>query len=505
MPIPTPSVGFSPRVVRSAAVFAAALLTACAGASRPALGPPYAATTASLSVPNGLTGTTTLRGVLVDSLVTNDTLRGALVTLEGRAGVVLTDERGRFTFDTVPRGAQRLLVRHPVLDSIGGRALPVPLVVLDSAWRTVWLPTPEAYVGAICPRTKQVSVGALLGTVRRADDDAPLPDVDVLAAWRSSDSSFAGSSTRPRARTRTDADGHFVLCHVPRFSPVELWATAGDGGGDAPARLRVQLGARLLAGYDLSLDLIDLRDATRRDTTRRDTTRRVAPAEERVGRVRGRILTLTGDGLPNVSVGFDQPRTRIVTDDAGRFTMDSVPPGVRTLEVRAIGFPPQRLGVNVRPGEQVERDITIDRRLAVLGTFVVRAARNATWDSTGFEARRKRGTGYFFTRDDLAGVNDLATALRMVPGIRGRSNDRAQRLVAGRGAGCLPAFVVNRVRFEAGGSIGPEAMIRAQDIRAMEVYTSRLATPPEHQRYSDCAVIVIWLRDPQAEIEARKQ
>jgi hypothetical protein len=39
----------------------------------------------------------------------------------------------------------------------------------------------------------------------------------------------------------------------------------------------------------------------------------------------------------------------------------------------------------------------------------------------------------------------------------------------------------------------------------MEVYTSRLATPPEHQRYSDCAVIVIWLRDPQAEIEARKK
>jgi hypothetical protein len=462
---------------------------------------------ASRSVPNGLTGATTLHGVLVDSLVTNDTLRGAMVTVEGRAGVVLTDERGRFTFDTVPRGAQRLLVRHPVLDSIGVSTLPLPLVVTDSASRVVALPSPEAYLRAICPRTKHLSVGALLGTVRRADDDAPLPHVDVLGAWRSSDSSFAGSSTRPRARTRTDADGHFVLCHVPRFSPVELWAIAGDGGGDAPARLRVQLGARLLAGYDLSLDLRDAtrRDSTRRDSTRRDSTRRVVAAEERVGRVRGRILTLTGDGLANVSVGFDQPRKRIVTDDAGRFTMDSVPPGVRTLEVRAIGFQPQRLGVNVRPGEQVERDITIDRRLAVLGTFVVRAARNATWDSTGFEARRTRGTGYFFTREDLAGVNDLATALRMVPGIRGRSTDRSQRLVAGRGAGCLPAFVVNRVRFEAGGSIGPEAMIRAQDIRAMEVYTSRLATPPEHQRYSDCAVIVIWLRDPQAEIEARKK
>ncbi len=504
MPMPTPILETVPIVVRGAAVFAAALLTACTGASRtvsrPASVPPYAATTASLSVPPGLSGTTALRGVLVDSLVTNDTLRGAVVALEGRAGFGLTDAHGQFAFDSVPRGAQRLLVRHPILDSIGVSTLPLPLVVADSALRTVSLPTPEAYMGALCMRTKQVSVGALLGTVRRADDDAPLPNVDVVGAWRSSDSSFAGSGTRPRARTRTDADGHFVLCNVPRFSPVELWAAASDkGGGDGAAHLRVQLGARILAGYDLSLDV---RDSTRRVSPMVPAAR---PADERRGRVSGRILTLAGDGMPNVSVDFDQPRKRVVTDANGRFTMDSVQPGVRTLEVRAIGFQPQRLGMNVRPGQQVERDITIDRNLAVLGTFMVRASRNATWDSTGFEERRRRGTGYFFTREDLTGVNDLSTALRMVPGIRGRSSDRTQRLVAGRGAGCLPAFVVNRVRFEAGGNIGPEAMIRAQDIRAMEVYTSRLAMPPEHQRYSDCAVIVIWLRDPQAEIESRRK
>jgi hypothetical protein len=244
----------------------------------------------------------------------------------------------------------------------------------------------------------------------------------------------------------------------------------------------------VVAGYDISLDAAS------------PAVREVRPA-----RVVGRILTAGGDGLPNVSVAFDRPARRVVTDGDGRFVVDSVPAGVRTLEVRAIGFQPQRLGLNVRPGEQVARDITIDRNLAVLGTFVVRASRSATWDSLGFEERRTKGTGYFFTRESLTGVADLATALRMVPGMRGRSNDRSQRLVAGRGAGCFPAFVVNRVRFEAGGAIGPEAMIRAQDIRAMEVYNSRLSTPPEHQRYGDCAVIVIWLRDPQGEIEARKK
>jgi hypothetical protein len=451
------------------------------------------------AVPVVLTGRTALRGVLIDSLVTNDTLRGALVSVDGRDGAVLTDARGAFALDSVPRGPQRLQIRHPVLDSIGVSMLPVAVIVADSTPQLVWLPTPDMFLSAVCKPSRQAGTGALLGTVRRASDDTPLPNVEVIGAWRSSDSTFAGSGSRPRARVRTDAAGHFVLCGVPRFSPVELWSSVVT---DEAAHLRVQLGARVVAGYDLSLEVA----GTGRDSASRTAVPVSAPrAVPRPARVAGRILTLAGDGLPNVSVSVDRPVRRALTDANGRFAIDSVPSGIRTLEVRAIGFQPQRLGVNVRPGEQVDRDITIDRNLAVLGTFVVRASRTATWDSTGFEERRKKGTGYFFERETLSSVNDLSTALRMVPGIRGRSSDRSQRLVAGRGTGCFPAFVVNRVRFDAGGAIGPEAMIRAQDIRAMEVYTSRLSTPPEHQRYGDCAVVVIWLRDPQAEIEARKK
>jgi hypothetical protein len=471
---------------------------ACAGGARTAAPVAYSASTASVLVPAGLSGLTTLRGVLVDSLVSHDTLRGAVVVLDGREGFVLTNERGAFAFDSVPRGAHRLRIRHPILDSIGIGELPLALLVQDSAVLPVALPTADAYLAALCAPVRAGSEGALLGTVRRASDDALLPNREVVGAWRSGDSSFAGSGVRPRMRVRTNAEGRYVMCHVPRFSPVELWATtvAGERSEDVP-HLRVQLGSRTLGGYDISLTVPDSTRALARPAG--------APSVDPNVRVMGRILTVSGDALPNVTVSFDQPRRRAVTDHNGRFVMDSVPPGLRTLEVRSIGFQPQRLGLNVRPGQQVDQDITIDRNLAVLGTFMVRASRTATWDSTGFEERRRKGTGYFFTREALTGVNDLSTALRMVPGIRGRSSDRSQRLVAGRGAGCYPAFVVNRVRFDAGGAIGPEAMIRAQDIRAMEVYTSRLATPPDHQRYGDCAVIVIWLRDPQAEIEARKK
>jgi len=497
MPLPN---GAMRRVVFLAGAAVALSGAAACAARRPPVAPSaYSAALASIATSVGLTGSTTVRAVLLDSLVSHDTLRGALVMLDGRSGFTVSDEHGVFTFDTVPRGVHRLRVRHPILDSIGIKELPLPLLADDSTLRPVALPTSEAYLAAICERSRTGGVGALLGTVRRASDDAPLANREVVGAWRSGDSSFAGSGSRPRLRVRTDADGHYVLCNVPRFTPVELWAASvpGEESSNA-AHLRVQLGARALAGYDISLSEAGV---TPPPLGREADSTLVDPR----GRVAGRVLTLSGDGLPNVTVLFDQPRVRVVTDDMGRFVVDGVLPGVRTVEVRAIGFQPQRIGINVRPGQQVNQDITIDRNLAILGTFLVRSTRNATWDSTGFEERRKKGTGYFFTRSTLTGVNDLSTALRMVPGIRGRSSDRSQRLVAGRGTGCFPAFVVNRVRFEAGGAIGPEAMIRAQDIQAMEVYTSRLATPPEHQRYGDCAVVVIWLRDQQREIEAKKK
>jgi hypothetical protein len=276
---------------------------------------------------------------------------------------------------------------------------------------------------------------------------------------------------------RTDRDGRFLICKVPRFSAVEAWVR--NDGRETP-RMRVQLGASVFAAYDFSIESA---------IAARDTA--VPAIEATGGTISGRILTLSGDGLPNVQVQLDRPDAKAMTDAVGRFSFRNVPAGVRALDIRALGFRPSRVGINLRPSQRIERDITLDRTVAVLGAVTVRAARRITWDSVGFDERQRKGSGYFFGREALKGITDLATA-------------RSQRLIAGRGAGCYPAFVVNGVRFEAGGNIGPEALLRAEDVRAMEVYTSRLSTPPEHQRYADCAVVVIWLRDIQGEIEARK-
>ncbi len=495
MPMPRAIVPTMPRLRRSATLIRRTLLALCAACALPACQPQRAAATGAPRVqptppPQAAVGPRRLlNGILIDSLLTNEVLRGALLSLDDVTHLTSSSDLGAFTFDSVLPGAHRLTVRHPLLDSLGLDTLGVTLTVGEAPGPlVVSLPNELAFVNARCPtRRVRVSEGLLLGVVRSAGSDQPIAGVEVVAAWRGSDSTYAGTGVRERLRVRSNGMGQFALCNTPRFTPVELWARYA--GTETP-RVRVQLGAAIFGAYDLSLESSATTDSAAAGAT---------------GMISGRILTLAGDGLPGVVVQLDRPSLTATTDSVGRFSFGKVPPGVRVVEVRAIGFRPSRVGISLRQGQRIDRDVTLDRTVAVLGTVTVRANRRATWDSVGFEDRRKNGGGYFFTRENLAGISDLATALRLVPGIRGRSNDRSQRLIAGRGAGCFPAFVVNGIRFQGGGAIGPEAMIRADDIRAIEVYTSRLSTPPEHQILADCAVVVIWLRDPQREREAAKQ
>src|SRR6187402_3798885 len=60
----------------------------------------------------------TIRGTVYDSLGKGP-LAGATVELASPARVVLTDQRGNFTIDSVPVGAHRLIFSAPDLDSVG--------------------------------------------------------------------------------------------------------------------------------------------------------------------------------------------------------------------------------------------------------------------------------------------------------------------------------------------------------------------------------------------------
>ncbi|HYW50128.1 MAG TPA: carboxypeptidase-like regulatory domain-containing protein, partial [Gemmatimonadaceae bacterium] len=222
----------------------------------------------------------TVQGVLLDSLLTNDVLRGALLALDGVTHVATTSAEGLFVFDSVTPGVHRLLVRHPLLDSLGVDTVSTELRIgSDSGRVTAVLPSPTAFIASRCGAgVRRGGDGMVVGVVRRAESDQPVPDAEVAAAWRGTDSTFAGGGLRERARVRSNALGQYVICRVPRFTAVELWPRLD--ARDA-ARVRVQLGSAMIGAFDLSLDS---------PTASGTATTAAAPT----GVISGRVLTVDG-------------------------------------------------------------------------------------------------------------------------------------------------------------------------------------------------------------------
>src|SRR4051794_12367494 len=59
-----------------------------------------------------------LQGVVVDS-IHSDVLAGALIQIEGTTRLAPADSIGRFLVDSIPPGRYRVLVDHPLLDTLG--------------------------------------------------------------------------------------------------------------------------------------------------------------------------------------------------------------------------------------------------------------------------------------------------------------------------------------------------------------------------------------------------
>src|SRR4029077_15296348 len=84
----------------------AALAASVASAQNPAPTPALAA------------GFASLRGVVYDSLH-ETVLNSALVRVDNTTREIITDASGRYRIDSVPPGEHRLVVTHPLLDTLG--------------------------------------------------------------------------------------------------------------------------------------------------------------------------------------------------------------------------------------------------------------------------------------------------------------------------------------------------------------------------------------------------
>jgi hypothetical protein len=196
-----------------------------------------------------------------------------------------------------------------------------------------------------------------------------------------------------------------------------------------------------------------------------------------------------------------------VTGPNGQFLIAGVPAGRSVLEIRLIGYRPVSRPIIVVPGDSLVLVLEMEVDPVRLDALEGRAVAGLSAELRGFYERRERGTGHYFTREDITRMHArlVTDVVRRVPGVRveplagpmGTSYViRMQRATGMSGARpCPVVYFVNGVPFSIAAEIGINSYFRADEIAAMEVYSGASQLPPQFSlssRNTRCGVIALW-------------
>lgn len=439
-----------------------------------------------------------VEGVVIDSLRTQAPLPNATVVLVEANRFTTTDVRGRFRFDSVPDGRWSLALLHPALDSLD---LQLPPVITEVRGKrtsvTVSTPSIASVYSALCRTARDADAGVIIGRVRSVERNAPVERAVVKTEWSEFVVGPSGSSNRPIADSaRTNADGMFVLCDVPLQTELELYVDR-DTQRAGPARVVVD--AQIIARTDLALSLSD--SAARSEQARGRS------------RITGRLVGEADQALADALVIVAGRADTVRSDAEGRFVIDGLPAGTRTLDVRAIGATPTSVLVDVPLAATRDTVIRVGKATQLLAKYTVRsnAPDRSVMAMSGFATRKLQGLGAFATAEQLQKFNypSLAAILQTMRGVTIEYDAKGRPLPVMRGmigARCIPFFYVdNTPMIVDGASPGPtvtkpfsdiDALVPPLQIKGIEVYANAGGIPPQYDQTAlgGCGSIVIWTR-----------
>lgn len=442
--------------------------------------------------PGSAAAQATVSGVVWDNL-TNAPLARAVVQLvhadsiSGRS--VVADTAGRFTLGGVAPAKYRIGFIHPMLDSLGLDPILREVTVVGAAPVEVSLGIPPAarLRAAMCPQSAGKAV--VSGFVRDARDESPIAGATVAADWLEFTFQKGGVvRVMPRADAITAANGWFALCNVPADGLMGLFAAKGADSTDV---LDVHVPESGFLRHDLYL------------------------GGGRDGRLTGKVVSAaSGQRIMGAQVKVANG-TAVRANHLGDWTLGDLPMGTRVIDVRAVGFYPERRGVHVTTGAPPLR-IGLSELRAVLDTVRIRAARLQDKHESGFEERRRRGGGVYLTTREIERkqAHNTADIFRGVRGIRfGFMSDtllsdanmlvdpdsmkttQPQILMRGiSGDLCAPSVFLNGVYVARIGADDLDTWATPREISAIEIY-SEATVPAQFQRIGKaCGSIVIWTK-----------
>ena len=332
-----------------------------------------------------------------------------------------------------------------------------------------------------------------MGVVRDARDGGAAGGVAVAVMWAELSFGPQGLTRHmPRRVITTAANGWFALCNIPSAGTIGLSASRG---ADSTDLIDVEVPAERFVRRDLYLG------------PARPVVTGSTPPRRRTGdgRLSGVVVTATaGTPLAGAQVSIrDGPQTSV--DERGEWTLVGAPLGTRMLEVRAIGYYPERRAVDVVTGAGPIRT-ALSTMKSVLDTVTVTARMNQL-NMRGFEERRRgSGAGRFLTPEDIARRNPVVTSdlFRMVPGVdvtRGELGDAVLQMRGIFTETCAPAVYLDGHVMNDLTADDLDGWVKPKEISGIEIYVGP-AVPPQFTTGMAgsgltgevCGSIVIWTK-----------
>jgi len=222
-------------------------------------------------------------------------------------------------------------------------------------------------------------------------------------------------------------------------------------------------------------------------------------AAQETGSLSGRVSGADSTPLPRARVAIVGTDLVTVADANGVFSFKSVPRGSRELDVRLLGYSPQRVPVDVRAGESlfVHTSLVAIEPVAMPSVAVVA---RYSGPLRGFEERRQNGPGTFITRDEIVRLHPrhVTDVLRRVPGLQIRpvAGFYGENLaVMLRGSRCPVMFYVNGSPLPIA-EVAINNYVAAEELMGVEVYSTS-EMPAQFNSGAGgakCGMVGLWTR-----------
>ena len=232
-------------------------------------------------------------------------------------------------------------------------------------------------------------------------------------------------------------------------------------------------------------------------------------AAQELGMLTGIVSTTEKKPLGQARISVVGTALGAVADTDGSFRIGALPLGNQSVEVKLLGYASVLVPVQIERAKTATLDVTLEAVPLPLETVTVTGDTLIVPGMRGFQERKERGIGRFFTREDIERmqVRLFSDILRRVPGMQVQSasgsygqgmsvqTGRTQSLSGGRT--CPVVFYVNGAPFPLTHDIAINNYVSPDEVAAVEVYTGTSQIPAQFsssQFNTRCGVVVIWTR-----------